>query len=290
MTLHTAPMSRRSLLIGALSIPAVAALLAACGQSESESPATEPGVDGPPPIVHPTGPDEVIVRIGFEGGFVAPGTDFAAVPSQLIAGNGQAYSPGVVTLEFPGALVAPIQVQSITETGIQKVLQLATAQGLLAPAPEYERNDQIADAPDTVVVIAAGGQVYTHRAYALGIGDETDPKRKALAEFVTKMSDLTAVAGASEVGLAKVLEPVSYRIQARPLVEGELTGIDPAPTIVEWPSSTGVDLATAGTCAKVTAEQAGTTFSDANSNTFFTQGGITYRVSVAVSLPGDAAC
>ena len=69
------------------------------------------------------------------------------------------------------------------------MLAQADELGLLAEV-EYPRNDQIADAPDTVVTITVDGTTYRHQAYALGFDTESDPARANLAEFVAAMTDL----------------------------------------------------------------------------------------------------
>lgn len=82
----------------------------------------------------------------------------------------------MTTMEFPGPLMNPVFVRSISEAGIAKVLQLADDAGLLGPAPDYELPGDvgIADAPNTVVSAssptAAGAR---HVAYALGL-DQMD--------------------------------------------------------------------------------------------------------------------
>ena len=57
----------------------------------------------------------------------------------------------------------------------------------------YPGNDQIADAPDTVVTITVDGQTYTHQAYALGFDEETDPARQRLADFVADATNLASI-------------------------------------------------------------------------------------------------
>ncbi|MEY4229464.1 MAG: hypothetical protein RLZZ362_313, partial [Actinomycetota bacterium] len=262
MIARPAHLSRRTLLLGAIALPSLAALLAACGDPEVDQSGSTPdtaapgsGDDGTAPgagtaIEHPTGATDAVIRITYEGGYMPAGFAFVNTPSLIVSGDGKAYTPGVMTMEFPGPLVAPITVRTITEEGVQTLLQLASAAGLLVTPPEYPRNDMIADAPDTVVTIEARGSTYVHRAYALGIdANETDPARKVLADFVTAATDLSGTVGAAALGPETTLEPMAYRFQAMPSTEADLAGIDPKPTITEWPESTGVDLGTAASCA-----------------------------------------
>ncbi|MEX0847558.1 MAG: hypothetical protein WD023_07245 [Ilumatobacteraceae bacterium] len=296
-----ASLSRRTLLLGSIALPSLAVLIASCGDPDVEPAGTpETGApdtsavgtdEGGSTIEHPTGATDAVLRITYEGGFVAPGYAFVNTPALIVSGDGMAYTPGVMTMQFPGPLVAPITVRTITEEGVQTLLQNASAAGLLATPPEYPRNDMIADAPDTVVTIVAGGGTYVHRAYALGIdANETDPARKALADYVAAATDLTATVGAAALGPEATLEAAVYRFQATPTTEAELAGYDPKPTITDWPTDTGIDLGTASSCASAPAGAVGPTFAAADQNTFFRQGTALYRLAVAPLLPGDTPC
>jgi hypothetical protein len=290
--------SRRSLLASTVVVPLIAVVAAACGDdsvepASSSADTTAPGSSTPPSvgIDHPSDPTAAVLRVAYEGGFMMAGADITLPPTLVISGDGMVYAPGATTLQFPGPMVLPIGVRTITEAGIQRVLEAARSAGLLSTPPEYPRNDMIADAPDTVVTIAAGGGVFVHRAYALGIEEaESDPGRAALQAFVLAVSDLAAVAGEGELGQEELLVPKAFRMRATPVTSDELASIDPKPTVAAWPTSTGVDLAAAASCTTLTAEAAGTVFGDADSNTFFEQGGVTYRVVAGALLPGDPVC
>jgi hypothetical protein len=307
------PFSRRTVLATVVGVPFLAAVAAACGDPEAEPaasapPSSMPGTTHPvtaptpttvpPAIEHPTGADDVVIRFGLEGGFVPAGTAFVNMPNLLVSGDGRVITPGVTTLEYPGPLLLPMGVRTISETGIQTLLAAADAAGLLAPPPDYAGAPLVTDMPDTVVTISANGTTFVHRAYALGFASdeqgnptpETSPARAALLGFTKLLGDLTTAVGASELGDESVLDPVEYRLQAMPVAEADLAGIDPAPTVVDWPASTGLDLTAAAACARLGAAEAGSVFADANSNTFFRQGQALYRISVAGVLPGDPAC
>lgn len=294
------PISRRSLLVGAIAIPSVAALIAACGDRNSAgtdstddtgstTPGTTPGTGGSGDIAHPTGADDAVLRIAYEGGFVAPGFRFSSPPTLLVSGDGRAFTPAAIPEIYPGPLVMPVMVQSITEAGMQTLLGLADGLGLLATPPDYPPNPQIADAPDTVVTLTAKGGTFVHRAYALfEEQDETDPNRKKLIQFVTKATDLATTVGAAELGEAALFEAKAYRVQAWPVAEADISGGDIPPTILDWPASTGLDLTTANVCATVTAAAVGSLLADAKQNTYFRQADVLYRVSAAALLPGES--
>lgn len=298
-------MDRRNFLTALIGTPAVAALIAACGDNTVQPGDTSPGGGGTPGsdttttvtgISHPTGAEEMLLRIGYEGGFVSPDMLFARLPTLLITGDGRAIVQGVVPAIYPGPLLTPLFQRSIDETGIQAVLALARDKGLLAAAPDYAvppEGPMVADAPDTVVEVAANGTSYRHQAYALGIdSDNSTPARNALNEFVIAMSDLPAVAGAEHVGNEEPFAPTSFRVRATPVDPAQFT--DPSPTIREWSADTGIVLAQASNCAVADATKVAALFAEANQLTFFTEADasgtlVTYQLAVVQVLPGDTA-
>ena len=298
-------MQRRTFLAAMVSAPTLAALLAACGDDSVVSPATAP--DGTSPgtsttmavssgIPYPTGADDVVLRYGYEGGFVAAGTIFISVPTLMVTGDGRVIEPGATTAIYPGALLPSMFERSIDQAGIEALLSAAQKAGMLASPPDYQLPDGIgvADAPDTVLTINANNAQYLHRAYALGMADDpsSTPARVALSDFLGTLGNLTDVVGAEHLGEPAPLVAKQYRFQA--MVVDPATYTEPVPTVVPWPAGTGVELkkvtAELGTCATVDAAAVGDLFSSANQLTFFEEAGVAYQLSVVAVLPGDAAC
>jgi hypothetical protein len=293
--------TRRQVLAGLLGVPALALLVAACGDDgvdpSTSAPDATPGSGSGDVIEHSNDPSVALIRLADEGGFVPVDTSFVRLPSLIISGDGRAFVPGAVPEIYPGPLVMPMGVRSITEAGIQRLLGLARLAGLLAPAPDYSAEIMIADAPDTVVSLTVGDGTFEHRAYALGFDTdaqgvpvEVTPARRTLLDFVRSLRDLVTTVGASELGEESLFEPAQYRLRATPVTDAELVGLEPAPTFVDWPDSTGLDLTTASDCARVPAAAVGTLFTDADQLTFFRQGDALYRIAVAGVLPGDPVC
>ena len=279
---YTQRLDRRSFLAAALAVPALAAVLTSCGKDNKAAGKS---------IEHATGHEDLVLRVGFEGGFTAPQFQFVRVPTLLISGDGCAIAAGVQTQQYPGPLLPALTERSINEAGIQKVLELAEAAKLLQPPPDYSVEMTIADAPDTVVILRANGQTYEHRAYALGMGTpETTPARKALADFVAAVGDLTSVAGATNLGTEKMLVPASYRIRATVVTDADLANYDQTvpPVKVAWPTDAGVSLASASTCAVAQAAKVDAVLKSATQLTFFTEAGAIYEVAAVATLPGDS--
>jgi hypothetical protein len=279
----------------------VAALgVAACG-SESDSPAADdslpPAVsDSLPPAAdgyeHPTGADEVVVQYAEVGGFLPREFAFQQTPNVLVSGDGRVFGPGAQIEIYPGPLLPAVQVQPITEDGIQAILAAADEVGLLAQI-DYEQPTNIADASTAQVTINVDGQTYVHEAYALGLanpaepGEETTPERQALADFIAQLMDLQTLVGADQLGEQTIFEADEYGIEALVVDDLSVYGTDGIePTVVDWPAEVSVRLADAATCTVVSAGEVGEALAAANQLTFFTDAGVTYQVLAKPILPG----
>lgn len=283
-------MNRRSFLTVLIGTPTIAALVAACGDDSIQSSDT-PGSGG---YVVPTGADEVVLRIGYEGGFTTPGSQFIHSPTLLISGDGRTFTPGATTLQYPGALLPAIIEGTITPDGVQKAIKLADLAGLLGAIPDYSSpgDDLIADAPDTVVTLTVNGVTYEHRAYALGIdspdGEPSTPARENLQEFMDLLMNLPAAVGVENVGVGGPIVADSYRFQA--MVVDPTQWTEPSPTIVAWPAETGVALADSTVCAVAPASKVDALFANATQLTFFEENELVYQLAVIAALPGEPAC
>jgi hypothetical protein len=265
--------------------------LAACGNDSTSTPATQPAPGTLPSVDagydHPTGADEVVIRIGFEGGFVTPEMTFQNAPLLLVSGDGRAFQQGPTILIYPGPLLPNIQVRTISDEGIQQLLGLADEHGLLVERT-YPRDDMIADAPDTVVTFNVDGRTVEHRAYALGSpGDEADEARRALARFVADAQQLAASPVNETFGPESEFEPDIYLVRA--LTVGDWTGEDSLePRLVDWPSDSSISLIGEPDCVAVPAAEFGALFESADQLTWFVEGGNTYQLLVKPQLPGDS--
>jgi hypothetical protein len=267
---------------------------------ESEPvPATEAPAPG---YEHPTGADEVILDYRELGGFTTPEWAFQRTPSVLVSGDGRVFTPGAQIAIYPGPLLPAIQVQTISEEGIQQILAAADEAGLLAEV-EYADNQFIADATTATVTISADGDTWLHEAYALGItppGEPETPERAALAGFLAALADLPGLVGADALGPAEIYEPEEYEIAAIPVDDLSAYASDGIePTVVDWPTDAAVPLADAvapvdgvadgAPCTLVPAAEFGELFASANQLTFFADDGVTYQVLVRPVLPGECA-
>lgn len=266
--------------------------LVSCGddtadQGSTGSLDTLPPVDSGAAFSHPTGADDVVFELAQVGGFVPIEFAFQQTPSILVSGDGRLFRPGAVPAIYPGPLLPAVSVESISEDGIQALLAAADEAGLLTHV-DYDARMEIADAPTTRLTINVDGETYVHSADALGLElDEVSPERQALAAFVEQLADLGSVVGVDELGEQTMYEPDSYGIRAMPVGDlSEYGGDGIEPTVVAWPTESGVVLADAADCTIVPADSFGTTFAESNQLTFFDDGGTTYQVLVKFILPG----
>jgi hypothetical protein len=293
-------MNRRSFLFAVGATPVLAAL-AACGDPDQVSVATDPTTPGTAPgttpgttptagMTHPNGAEDIVLKLSYEGGFVPAGVAFVNTPSLLVSGDGRVFTQGAVPAIFPGPLLPAVLVRTITEDGIQALLGVVNDAGLLAEPPDYTGGGNVADAPNTVLTTNADGASFVHSAYALGIDSPESPARQKLLDVTTKLGDIEQAAGAANLGPDQPFVPAAYRFQARVVDPTELSSQDPAPTIVDWPAQSSMSLAGATTCARLEADAVGSLFIDAKQNTYFKDGDVLYQLSVAGVLPGDPAC
>ena len=247
----------------------------------TSTPVTSPGAE---PYDHPTGGDEAVIEISYEGGFTTPELLFSRAPLLLVTGDGRVITEGPVPAIFPGPLLPSLVERSITEDGVQALLAKADELGLLADTA-YAPNDQIADAADTVVRITVDGTTYTHSAYALGFEGEKDAGRANLFEFVTAATDLAGTVGEGQLGTERPLASDTYLMRATP-VDPATMDTELPPTVVDWPANASVRLADATECAELPAAEGDPLFAEATQLTFFTDGGVTYQVAATLAVPG----
>lgn len=223
----------------------------------SASPTDEPAspTTNPDAIEHPTGADDVIVKIEYAGGFVMPQTLINRMPVFVLFGNGCYVVQGPQIEIFPAPALPNLQETCLNEEGVQEILARATAAGLLDGDAEY-RNDMIADATTTVFTVTAGGQTSVVRAYALeldaGMDDPnmTEEQQEAREKLLTFMQDMSGVDFwiDPEMIVEEAHEYEIERMQIAVLPAGSPSapqiedGIEPQ--VLEWPLES--DLATFG--------------------------------------------
>jgi hypothetical protein len=169
-------------------------LLGACANAP-----TGPGDGGGDGIAHGTAPTDLLVRVGYEGGFVPIEWNFRNLPSLSLFGDGTLVTPGAQIEIYPGPALPAISRRTVQEEGVQAIL------GEVLDAVERVPDDLgdmgsvgIADAATTVLTIRAGGVDRTIRAYALaelpdrpdGMSEDVFQARQRLSALVTRLGAL----------------------------------------------------------------------------------------------------
>lgn len=235
---------RRGLFVTALAVAA-----AACGTPEVVTPGTGVGSG----TDHPTGADELVLRVEETGGFVPQTFLFTNIAGFSLLGNGRVVTQGPQIEIFPPPALPSLNEVTITEEGIQRVLDEAEKAGLFGPDHHYEY-DVVADAPTTVFTLVAEGKRHRISAYALGFGDEapaeggetpppppgqTAEEREARAKlqaFRAKLGDLRSWLPTGSVSEEKTYEFDQMRVfvvRSRAGSEPQ----DPEPQRRPWPLS-----------------------------------------------------
>jgi hypothetical protein len=271
----------------------------------------------PPPeeaIEHPTGADEVILRVEAGGGLFPQAMALSQIPRFSLLGDGRAISGGPVITIYPAPALPNLRQIRLTETGIQEVLAAAAKAGLLDGDKSYA-NNTVSDAMTTVFRINANGRTTTVSAYALGWGED-DPKwtaeeRAAMAKLQDFLAYLSGVATWTDPArVASGDEP--YPIEQLQVVAFQIdrSGATPDPNDptqnqppMDWPLSAPLssfavasDLlgpATNARCGVVTGDDANTVLQaagQANELTPWVSEDTSYRVSFRPLLPDESGC
>jgi hypothetical protein len=199
-----------------LTVPIVAfAVLLAASCSRS----TGTGGDGSG-IEHPTGANDLVLRVDTGGGFVAPSWALGQVPQFSLFGDGRLITQGPQIEIYPGPALPNLLVQTISKKGLQAILEAARKAGLTGPDANYEF-PCITDAPTTTFTLVAGGKTHVISAYALGAnqgscaGSNAEARSK-LAAFQTKLGDLSSWLPKDSVGRQSSFRPSELRVYVQP--------------------------------------------------------------------------
>lgn len=197
-----------SWLLRSPAVALVALFVAACsvaGTVPGTSPSATPSPT-PTGIVYPTGATDLVLRLRYVGGFIAPAAHLVDIPVITVSGDGTVIVPGPQIEIYPGPAMPNLQRATITPAGMQRLLEAARDAGLLGPDAHYDLGG-IMDAASAEFTVNADGGIHVISAYALMEGGDapegTDPAvvaaRAKLATFQAQLGDLEALLG-SELG------------------------------------------------------------------------------------------
>ncbi len=258
-------------------------------------------------IAHPTGPDQLILRVDTSGGFVPPTYTIQQVPGFNLYGDGTSIATGPQIEIYPQPALTPLIATPLTQDGIQALLQAAKDAGLFSSTDYIDMaSTLIADAPTTTFTITADGQTFTTAVYALGLLDgrpdamspDEFAARERLLAFSNSLSDLGSWLPAGSVGAGEPYTTDEMRIYSGPY-QGDKSLPQNA---VDWPLEPGLDSIGAVTggpynldlrCATVSGEDLATLMpliEGANQLTPWSSGGKDYGLIFRPLLPDESGC
>ena len=195
-------------------------------------------------IVYPTGSTDLVLRLRYVGGFVAPVAHFLETPVISVYGDGTVIVPGPQIAIYPGPALPNLQRATISPAGMQILLQAARDAGLFGPDAHYDLVG-IADAASAEFTLNADGRIHTISAYALmeggngPLGSAADPAvtaaRAKLATFQGQLGDLEALLGA-ELGSWSQYQADAVQLIVSPGAPDDGQGLVQQP--LAWPLST----------------------------------------------------
>ncbi len=231
---------------------ALAGLLAACNPSggattpPSSTPTNAPTPAGPTPsptpvpsptfradqIEHPTGANDIVLRMEEGGGFVPMNFLVTQAPTFTLYGDGTVIFQQVDNRGAPFGTVPylPWLVGHLDEDGMQALLQFALSTGRLANAKDNYDNPLIADAGSTIFTLDAAGMQKVVNIYALFEGpDPNVPDQADRAGFNQLAAALRSFETQDGLGEVAAFQPEIYRV-----ILLEAFG-EPVGQALEWP-------------------------------------------------------
>ncbi len=250
-------------------------------------------------VAHPGG-STTILRVDTVGGMVPAEFVFSRLPSFTLLGDGRLLRPGAVDAIYPGPALLPIDQRRLTEDGVQQLLREVLATGLFDADRSFPSTG-VADAPDTVFTLHAGGRDVVVRVNALGMTGSGPAQadataRQALAHLAQRLSLpeewLPAGAWRDDAWLPYGADAYRLLVRQADATEQEPTGI--GFNLADWPGtadpSGGTPVAGGGRCLQVTGSQAAAwtaALPKANALTRWVVGARRYSVQPRPLLPGD---
>ena len=308
--LHRPTRALRILLLAATLGVAGCSVAGALPASPAVPPAVPPAVSPTDPgsasIDHPLGRGDLVIRVELVGGFIGPSALVTRYPIVSIYGDGTAIAEGPVPMIYPGPALPNLQAAHVSEAGLQGLLGLAVADGLLGPDASYNGMG-VADAATTAFTVVANGVRHRITAYALseaandaGLDAATAAARAGLRAFAAAVTDLRGTLGSSAVGgdTPYVYTGVALYVAPGAPASGDSTLVE---TPIAWPFA--MSLATFGEpavgslgatrCGVVTGSDLDTLrplLARANQLTGWTSAGATYTITPRLLLPDETRC
>ncbi len=237
-------------------------------------------------------PDEVVLTVTREGGFVPVEFLVDRGPHLVLLGDGRLIGYGPTPAIHPAPLLPELVVTRLDPATLEQVDELVDTVGFADF--DHRRDDtlarRVADATTEVVTwYDPDGGTHTYSVYALGLADEgPSDEVRALAELVDLLAttlldarDTEPWSGDGLVVFATPAPPDPDFADTRPWpLPDPPDALDPTP-VADWSCTTytGAD-----------AESLLDTFADATNVTTWEHEGVTWRLKARPLLPGETGC
>jgi len=250
-------------------------------------------------ISHPTGADDLVLRVEYVGGFMAPQALLARVPGFSLYGDGRAITEGPQIDIYPGPALPNLLVQRIDEDGVQAILREARADGLADGNHTYP--GCVADVPSIRITVVEDGRTSVTTAGG-SVGGGACPGAAAdtapldVNAFSSKLTNLPRWLPAGSIGGETPYTPSALRVFVERYRRADASLTEPP---VAWP---GPSLPTFGDpvaaqagvrCGVVSGSDAEAVLSaaaHANQLTPWTSDGRRYGLVVRPLLPDESTC
>jgi len=257
-----------------------------------------------PSIARGTAPEDLLLRWGYEGGFTPPEYQLTNLPSFSLYGDGTIVRPGPQIEIYPGPAVPALEAVHVDDEAVASILDAAFEAGLDTVGDLTDMGSVgIADAPETVFTLRAGGVDRAVRVYALGelsgkppgMPDDEYEARQELIELIDRLGSLETWLPEGSIGASDAYHVTGVR--AFVSRHRDQAGL-PQPEI-EWPLDVplrdlGEDAGAGYRCVVVTGpewtERLEPAAMQANQLTPWTSGGRRYAIAFRPLLPDEAAC
>ncbi|BCJ69957.1 hypothetical protein [Polymorphospora rubra] len=267
---------------------------AACAQGGNDPAGPDPG-----PVSLES--DVAAIRVDYTGGFSTPAMLASRIPLIAVYGDGRVFTQGPQVMIYPGPALPNLQVQTISESDVDALVERALAAGV-GEAKDFGQ-PPVADAASTRITVVTSDGEKVLEVYALeetpedgaGLTADQVSARAKVKEFVASLTDLSGTLGAGATGQPTAYVPTAVAAIAEPWVAGDPAL--PAPPEVAWPGPAlpgeplgpGLDVgcvSAAGDAAAKVLSAAAT----ATSATPWTSEGKTWTVHLRPLLPDEADC
>jgi hypothetical protein len=281
----------------------LALFVSACGRLNDDGGAGGGGSGGDATAIdHPTGANDLILRVEYEGGFVPVGYHLRRLPSWSLFGDGRIVTEGPQIEIYPAPALPNLLVRTVSEDGIQAILRAARDAGLMDGDATYDY-PCVTDLPTTVFTLTADGSTSVVSAYALGVDQEpcrdADVDARAdLAAFQNKLGALDGWLPQGSVGDEEPFTPSAVRLYVQPYTGSPDPGLEQAPR--DWPL--GGSLRKAGAplkdlegvrCVALEGQDASTFLAaaaDTNQLTPWRSDGDRFSILIRTLLPDESGC